>query len=164
MKGRNRKQGWLGHVLIVLASMVLITSWSLCGTYAKYVSGASGSSTARVAKFEVTESGKWDSENPVELKLDPETPVKYSVQITNKSEVAVRCLVSGDSQYNNLPLDFTMLDKDEKLLEQGDVIPAGNQEIHQYYLQVSWRGTDKDASYAGKTDLITITLQAVQED
>ena len=53
MKKNGKKQGWPGHLFVILASMVLLTSWALCGTYAKYVSTATGSSMARVAKFEV---------------------------------------------------------------------------------------------------------------
>lgn len=167
MKSTERKQGWLNHVLILLASLVLITSWSLCGTYAKYTSAASGSSTARVAKFEVTDSGSWSQTEQLVAEVAPgdENSVYYAITVKNSSEVAIACQITAECEYSNLPLVFQMTDAKKKVLQEGQaVIPAGEAEEQTYYLRIGWDDTKTDASYVGKTDLIRIRFDAVQAD
>ena len=167
MKGMERNRGWLSHALILLASLVMITSWSLCGTYAKYVSAASGSSTARVAKFEVTDKGGWSQTEQLVAEVAPgdENSVYYAITVKNSSEVAISCQITAECEYSNLPLVFQMTDTEKKVLQEGQaVIPAGEAREQTYYLRIGWDETKTDASYAGKTDLIRVKFDAVQAD
>lgn len=174
--GKNeRKQRWLGHLLVILTSMVLLTSWSLCGTYAKYTSEATATSTARVAKFEVdvTNKGVWKQETgPVVAEIAPGEKIYYKIEVTNKSEVSISCQLSLKSKYEDWPLTVSITDKDKNELSNGSAViePASNTnfpQTHTYYACISWdenAENAKDASNAGKTDLVSIIFEAVQAD
>ena len=50
----NSKKNWTMRAAVLLFALVLISSCFVGGTFAKYVTSAGGSATARVAKFGVT--------------------------------------------------------------------------------------------------------------
>ena len=169
MKKNGKKQGWPGHLFVILASMVLLTSWALCGTYAKYVSTATGSSMARVAKFEVTDQGGWEQETGIAAQIAPGEKLYYKVEVINKSEVTISCQLSGEGKYKTIQLKVSMTDENKKELPDGSAVieaatNADSPQKHIYYACISWDENVKDASYAGKTDLVSITFKAVQAD
>ena len=176
----GQKEKWIIYTLAVLLCLVLASSWLLCNIYARYSSEASGSDSARVAKFEVTETGTLRSQ--IQDEFYPGFTKTYAVSVTNKSEVTIEYVMNVKNKYKNLPLQFQMLDKngnaitsdstatqDYDLSERAE-IPAEDAQEHTYQLEISWPiGTSEgensqDPDYAGKVDVIEITLEAIQKD
>lgn len=162
----EKKERWIVYTLAVLLCLVLASFWLMCNVYARYTTTASGSDSARVAKFEVTEVG--NSSWSIPVSMQPGFTEKYQISVTNKSEVTIEYMIEAKSIYDNLPLKFRMLDKDEKEIPSNRAeIQAGDTSAHQYQLEISWPLTVNDAKnpdYAGKTDVVEITLKAVQKD
>ena len=74
----------LMRVIAVLLMLVMLSTAAVTGRFARYISSATGSDSARVAKFSVDYTL-----TPVEGKTG-----EFTLQVTNKSEVAVEYSVS----------------------------------------------------------------------
>ncbi len=104
----KRKADPLFIILVVLISLILFSSTLVGGFYARYVSRAEQGDQARVAKFDITETGQ-EFQQAFAISLDPsENAVvkEDAVILTNNSEVDVRCTFSTDST-ENLPLAYS---------------------------------------------------------
>ncbi len=110
----NRKADPLYIVLVALIALLLISSVLLGGLYARYVSKDSIGDQARVAKFDIVETGSVFQE-AFAISLDPALDDKGAayaavkngaVVLTNQSEVSVRCTFSTEST-ENLPLLYS---------------------------------------------------------
>ena len=79
------------HVALLLLCAVLLTAHATTGLYASYKSEASGSDSARVAKFQLT-SG-FSATSPVDFKLNFYDPNmlsdEISITVSSQSEVSV---------------------------------------------------------------------------
>lgn len=174
----GKKEKWIAYTLAVLLCLVMTSFWLMCNVYAKYSAEASGEDGARVAKFEVTETGKDGTELTKQIKMDvcPGFTQNYKVSVTNNSEVAITYVMNVENKYGNLPLRFRMLDENgnEITSERAD-ISAKDQMEHVYQLEISWpvdaessaasgNADLRSSDYAGKVDVIEITLKAVQKD
>ena len=166
----RQKDKWIVYTLAILLCLVLVSFWLMCNMYAKYTSQASGSDSARVAKFNITETGA--ATQQIQVEFYPGFEQKYLVSVTNNSEVAMDYTMDIKNKYENLPLKFQMLDKDENEIKSKKAeISAQDPTGHTYTLKISWpkdaqtKGIDpQDPAYAGKADVIEITLNAVQKD
>lgn len=173
----GKKEKWIIYMLAVLLCLVLASFWLMCNIYARYTSGASGSDEARVAKFSITETGEATQQIKVDVypgfgtKSDNEG--KYKVSVTNNSEVTIDYVMEIKNTYGNLPLQFQMLDASgNEISNKRAEISAGDQTEHVYTLNISWptgnteenNTSAQSPDYAGKTDVIEITLKAVQKD
>lgn len=74
----------LMRVIAVLLMLVMLSTAAVTGRFARYISSSTGSDSARVAKFDVDYTL-----TPVEGKTG-----EFTLQVTNKSEVAVEYSVS----------------------------------------------------------------------
>lgn len=189
MSHSRQKERWMIYTLAVLLCMVLASFWLMCNIYARYSSQASGSDEARVAKFEVTQAGTLTQQIKVEVwpgfNTSDTANGTYQVSVKNNSEVAIEYVVNVKNVYKNLPLQFQMLDENGNVitskstdpsalnydLSKSAEIPANDTTEHTYQLKVSWPTTGADVNanpqnpdYAGKVDVIEITLKAVQKD
>ena len=183
MERSRQKERWILYTLTVLLCMVLASFWLMCNIYARYSAEATGSDGARVAKFDVTDTGT--ATQQIETAVYPGSKEIYQVNVTNNSEVAIEYEMNVKNQYNNLPLQFRMLDStgEEITSESSDAstktydlsksveISAQDKDTHTYQLEISWptAGSDSDTDYqspdyAGKVDVIEITLKAIQKD
>lgn len=152
------------YMLMALWCMVCFSGWSMCSAYAKYVSGASGSNNARVAKFGVMQEGAAVQQITVEYAY-PGFCEEYPVIVTNHSEVDIVYNISVVNKTNQLPLQFRMLSENGKeIASNGAKISAGDSSEHIYKLEVSWSADQADPAYAGKTDVIDIYLEAMQKN
>lgn len=166
----RQKDKWIVYTLAMLLCLVLVSFWLMCNMYAKYTSQASGSDSARVAKFNVTATGT--ATEQIKVEVYPGFKNTYQVDVTNGSEVAIEYIMDIKNKYENLPLKFQMLDKDGKeIISKKAEISAQDHTAHTYTLKISWptntedQTTDpQDPAYAGKADVIEITLNAVQKD
>ena len=183
MDHSRQKERWILYTLVVLLCMVLASFWLMCNIYARYSTQASGSDSARVARFDVQETGTLSSQI-INAEVYPGFKETYTVGVKNNSEVAIEYVMNIKNKYNNLPLQFRMLDSkgNEITTDSSDVssgytlsksqeIVAGDSAEHTYQLEISWPtgttsegGNLQDPNYAGKVDVIEITLKAVQKD
>ena len=95
MRQSNTRTPAVFHVGLVLLCLVLFSTYLTGGLYARYTTSASGSDSARVARFEITGGGNWtDSTENIDLDLnffDPnKTSASLTFEITSGSEVAVK--------------------------------------------------------------------------
>ena len=82
------------HVGLVLFCLVLFSTYLTGGLYARYTTSASGSDSARVARFEITGVDSWTNQGEIDLDLNFFDPNKTSASldftISSASEVAVK--------------------------------------------------------------------------
>ena len=70
---------------LILLLLTMVTTHMTSGLYARYTAAASGSDSARVAKYEITVNAA-SADN---LVLTPAVPASYKFSITSESEVSV---------------------------------------------------------------------------
>ena len=178
MDRAGKRERGIIYILAILLCLVMASFWLMCNIYARYSSEASGSDAARVAKFDVTESGT--ATQQIQAEVYPGFSQTYRVDVTNNSEVAIVYVMNVENPYKNLPLQFRMLDENGAVITAESVetsqayalsesaeIAANDHTEHTYRLEISWPVTEtdkKNPDYAGKVDIIEITLKAVQKD
>lgn len=142
----------------VLLILVLMTTSIVSGRYARYASSATGRDTARVAKFQVTEEGF--TGDPIKVLISPGETAKHQISVHNDSEVTVECSVAAVSEYENLPLTFSVGDGTSTgttaILEPGQTKLVN--------LQVYWDENETSDHYIGMVDLVHLTLTVAQVD
>ena len=144
----------------VLTYLIVVTLVATGVSLSAYVSTASGGDEARVAKFDVQQTGV-TSLHLSNAIAPSETGASNTnnIKVTNNSEVSVRCNFSVKNVTGLLPLEFefhpvsgtTSFD-----LEPGTV---GN-----YQLLIKWPVQETNASYAGKVDQLQLVLTTEQID
>lgn len=175
MKHRVSKFNILMCTVAVLLCATLFSMHLVGGLYAKYTNTTSGSDSARVAKFNITQSGSLiDSTQTLDIKVTPGTSItNYTLEIKNDSEVAVAYTLTAKNVTGNLPLEFTLTpvgSEPTSLIESnGNVsiskacqIPGNHTD--KYKLSVVWTSTEKDLEYIGMVDYVTVSVAAVQID
>ena len=172
MRISEQKEKYIIYTAAILLCLVMASFWLMSNIYARYTAQGSGGDSARVAKFEITEKGTVTQD--FNLTIAPGETQDYQVTVTNKSEVAVTYMMDIKNKYENLPLKVKMLDENGTEIEnKSKDISANDTTTYTYKLQISWPKTTEDtndttdyqnADYAGKTDLLEITLRAVQKD
>lgn len=94
MRQSNRRTPVVFHVGLVLFCLVLFSTYLTGGLYARYTTTASGSDSARVAKFQITSGSDWTAGQDIHFELNFFDPAKQSqtitLQILSNSEVAVK--------------------------------------------------------------------------
>lgn len=148
----------------VLLILVALSSSMVAGRYARYTATATGSDSARVAKFEVTETSALLTQNKsVVISIIPGGTDRTEIKVKNASEVSVQYTIDVDNPYENFPLDFQIQVDGETypLPFEADMKPG---EEATYVLVTTWNSDDTSLSYSGKVDLIEIYLSATQID
>lgn len=144
----------------VLLILVMLSTSMLAGRYARYASSTTGSASARVARFSVTETSDLLTES-ILLDVHPGQPDQVAIQVDNDSEVAIRYCIDVVSS-GNLPLQFQVKVDDTAypIPFEGSMSPDSSET---YTLIASWNGA-ADISYAGMVDQLQVSLQAIQLD
>lgn len=112
-------------VALVLLIAVVLTTCTISGTFAKYVSGSTGSDTARVAKWDIKLNGEaWSDTVEFDLFtytdtnvtttgandekiIAPGTEGTFEFSVKNDSEVAAKYSIELDvTNNNNIPVEF----------------------------------------------------------
>lgn len=160
--GHTRQKGkYILYTVIILLCLVMTSLWLLSNMYARYTTGTTSEDGARVAKFNVTQ-GDSELKQQIELKMSPGEEKIYTIQVINHSEVAIAYKIEADTPYKNLPIKVTM-EENNSAITQGE-ISANDTTVHTYAVKISWPKSDQDAEYAGKADLLKLTLKAEQID
>ena len=149
----------------VYLAYLLILSLVLTGvTFSGYITSASGKDGARVAKFEIVTEQKL-YETSIEADLIPGETKDVSLQIQNKSEVAVKCRILAANLTGNLPVDvcFVVGETEYPSGVEGGFALDPNSENTEYRLRVKWNGS-ADPQFAGMIDHISLQLHVEQID
>lgn len=161
MEYTRQKGKYILYTVMILLCLVMTSLWLLSNMYAKYTVGTTSEDGARVAKFNVTQ-GDSELKQQIELKMSPGEEKTYTIQVTNHSEVAIAYKIEADNPYKNLPIKVTM-EENNSTITQGE-ISAKDTKVHTYTVKVRWSESNQDAQYAGKADLLKLTLKAEQID
>jgi len=161
----------LMRTVAVLLMLVLVSTSIVTGRFARYVSTASYSDSARVAKFNIVTSADSRSTTEIQAKLVPGDNVE-GIVVKNFSEVAVDFTLTVDNVSDNLPLVFSVKDGDTSITstENSDgsitftstVAPNRTEKFLTLYIK--WPFDENNIDLCGRVDLIRITLDAVQAD
>lgn len=159
----------LAAVLVILMAIAAVL---MLNTYAKYIRMDDAQDNARVAKFEISDTGSMYTTSYA-LEVDPtqDAAIDDALTVTNNSEVDVRCYITVDSTAN-LPLIFEWTD------ESGNVSSApandaayfdldSNGDSSVYDLKVTWDTTTdekKSFIYRRQVDSLSLTVKFVQID
>lgn len=148
----------------ILFCLTLISIHLTSGLYAKYTTQSSSEDTARVAKFEVTETATSFSNN-FEIPMTPGTLSK-TITIENKSEVAIRYEITVENRTGNLPLDIYVLRAQDTVESsttnswKSDIAVGETENIT---MQIQWE-KEGALAYMGMVDVLRISLEAEQID
>lgn len=180
-----KRKGMTLYRLYLIVALLLLgavgSTLLVSSPMARYITTATGSASARVAKFNVkigelkltegtsggtgTVAGQTQTETQT-VKIDPMQPGdvrEYTVTVTSNSEVAVRFRLEVTNIYSNIPLTIEVLDEEGNSIEtDGAVLQAGDAETHTYTLRISWDESESDPKYAERVDILTIRMVAEQ--
>lgn len=167
----GRFQNWIIRTAGILLCLVLASTYLVCGLFARYTTSATGSDSARVAKFQITEAavgGAADLSQVISAELTPGVPFVAKTEVSNDSEVAVHYEIKVENVSKNLPLNFKMTAVNTKV--EGEVTTFSDAmdpaEKKTYSLEILWSPDDHSEALLGmgKADQIAITLSATQID
>lgn len=147
-----------------LAYLLVATLIATGVTFSGYVTEAYGSDSARVAKFEVSESGHMFASVPTS-NLYPGAVDDYDIKVENNSEVAIRYTITPINTTKNLPLDFYVVKQvgdQEVVIKTGAILAPGEEDT--YSLKIVWPVAHNSVEYAGQVDRIQLGLRAEQID
>lgn len=146
----------------VLLCLTLLSAWATGKMYARYSTGVTYQDGARVAKFNIAESGTL-TQNIEITGMKPGDTQEYTVTVTSVSEVAVYYTIAVENVYKSLPLKFDIEYGNAGEIDKATIAPNETDE-KTYTLRVTWPENESSPSYAGKVDVLAITLKAVQVD
>ncbi len=166
-------------IFICLIAMIFCTilfSMQLVGSaYARYKTTVSNSDNARVAKFNITQSGTIFQEINVSFpRSEEEQPI--TLEIKNDSEVAVEYVVTVTNVTGNFPtLQFVLKAADENTapittsthengVSTNKVYRLPGNKTDTYTLDITLLEDENNLEYMGMVDYITISVTATQVD
>lgn len=146
----------------ILLCLTLFSFHLSGGLYARYTTKASASDDARVASFDVSENGSSFSENMM-IDAIPGSVVENTINVINKSEVAVEYVVTITNTTENIPLKFTVNDSEPTEGTCTVTVIMKPNSTHEVKLAAVW-DADNAIKYMGMVDLVEITINAQQQD
>lgn len=152
---RSSRPNWILRIAGVLLCLTLLSVHLTSGMMARYSTTVSGSDSARVAKFELKETGSFSQD--LYLEYQPGMNKTYTIVLENHSEVTVDCTVTVKRLSDNMPLTVTF-DTVNVQLDPNDTTGKT------YTLTLTWPSEDNDARYSYEVDAIRVTVDAVQVD
>lgn len=162
-------QNQIMRLAAVLLCLTLLSLYLLCGMYARYTSQDSGGDSARVAKFNVSESDSLQR-HTYAVEITPDTSENLEVQITNSSETSVKYILEFLVE-GNLPITITpdtngagnTLNQQNPNAWIWETTKASNlntTETYNFNLSLS----NKSYMYSGGIERIILTLTVEQVD
>ncbi len=177
---KKKRSGKLNIFLCVAAALFCATLFSAHftgGLYARYTTKSTGSDSARVAAFRITQEGTIFEE--IEANVTPGTTESVTLTIKNNSEVVVDYTLTVTNVTGNIaPLKFKLQAKDsntqsvtaethENGISVNKVRRAPGNHTDVYTLLIVWEKSDNeetDLAYVGLVDYITVSVTATQVD
>lgn len=163
---------WLLRATGILLGMVLVSTYLVCGLFARYTVSATGSDSARVAKFEIQENQSGELPNFSQIISAPMTPgIPYvtATQVVNSSEVAVEYEITVSNLTGNLPLEFSISGGEAQNFVRGtctysDSMAPGETKTYTLKILCTPENTAQAMADMGKVDQIVVDLSATQID
>lgn len=153
MKQLNKKTPLVFRAGVVLLCLLTFSMHLTSGLYAKYTTVASGSDSARVAKFSFSDDLATQYKT-LTARFAPGDAHTTEISIENNGEVALRYVVKIENLTNNLPIDSSIISSDD--------IAIG--EKRSFSWAVKWEEEDNSVEYMGKMDVIRISVAVEQID
>ena len=173
----------------LLLILVLTTASMVGGTFAKYTASASGSATARVAKWSFTvgdkdieretfsfnlfdtinDTGNTTAETDVASgkKIAPGTAGKFQLNLENKSEVSAEYTVKFRASTDDVPLQYSLTGRDgdwkaiTDLVSRGEIAVDATDKTAAVTVYWKWAFEDNTvADYDTKDTALGIAAQA----
>lgn len=155
----------------ILLCFTIVSSYLTAGMFARFVSSDTVSDSARVATFNVSETGTLVGYFAAEL--IPDVPCVRDIVVKNNSEVAISYTITIRNESNNMDMSFRFGTEGD----MQDMNPSADgytctsylgalSEGQNYKLEITWnsKGPEIDLEYMGCVDLIKVTLIATQVD
>lgn len=146
----------------VLLCLTLISFHFCGGLYARYTAGGAGEDTARVAKFDISDSGAYFSQNLL-IQSAPDKPIEKQIEVKNNSEVTVAYIVTIRNSTGNIPYTFSVDDcapLEDECVATCYLAPGTQKTVK---IMVGW-SAESALEYVGMVDLIKISICAQQVD
>ncbi len=175
-KKHKAKVNTLMCTAAVLFCATLFSMHLVGGLYARYTTSTSGSDSARVAAFSITQEGTIF--NQIKADVTPGTIQSAELAITNKSEVAMEYTLTVSNVTGNIaPLKFTLSAEEgtpgvtTESYKNGISINSARQipgeHTDNYVLNIVWEPSaneEDDLARIGMVDYITVSVTAAQID
>lgn len=153
---------WIWYLVAVLLFLTLLSTHLLSGLYARYTSVATGSDSARVAKFDVQVTGPED----IEIFYGGTGEGPYDITVVNNSEVAVACnmdvVVSEINFGITVTLNGTPLSTSEaKTLpfgKLGEIAPGGTATYDMTFAVQDWGQFTQAIEGTSREHEVTFTM------
>lgn len=163
MARQKREMKW--NIPFCLAAtlfcLTVVSVFLVSGLYARYTAFGSGEDSARVAKFEINVAGDVLTDY-LPQQIAPGT-YENKIQVTNNSEVAVKCVVQVINTTGNIPLQFQV---DGVSGGEGTVTlekELSMDESTSFTLTTIW-AQENATDYMGMVDLVQIVVTTEQMD
>jgi len=163
MRERHYRPNWMMRIAGILLCLTLLSLHFSSNLYARYVSQDAASDGARVATFNVSQTGTLTQ--PFDIVLDPSQTQTYQITLENKGETAVQYTMTAQNLTGNLPLYLKWTDSTSA--EVTDPVEGGfiaNSGSATYTLTIGWEAGDNNFLYQKEIDHIVVTVQCVQVD
>lgn len=163
MRQMKQKSPFWIYAAILILFLTLLSMTLLPGLAARFSANTKGQDAARVAIFNISESGEGVASFTVELAPGDPSALK-TVRIVSESEVTLRYTVTVHST-ENLPLRYAW---DGGVAQMNDasvtavVTPGSYQKDHT--LSILWHEDDNSYHYQSEVEHITVTVLAEQVD
>lgn len=176
-KERNVKVNIFMCIAAVLLFATLFSMHLVSDLYAKYTERVTGSDSARVAAFSITQEGTLLE--TIQAEVAPGETKGAELTITNDSEVAMEYTLKVTNVTGNLPqLKFTLKNANDdtpavttQSHEKGISVSSARQipgkHTDKYILNVVWEPSSDekdDLALMGMVDYITVSVTATQID
>lgn len=170
MKRKYHHANWTLRAAAVLLCLVLYTTHLMSGLFARYTTSSSASDNARVAKFDITESGTMTqsinfSINPLDT-TSSTNKIQYAIVVANNSEVSMAYTIKAENLTDNLPLELIMQNNSTANNMTTGILNPSSKTIS-LMLNIGWNtgvADYNDFSYNNKVDEIIVTVECEQVD
>ena len=154
------KENKITIILVTLLVLVMI-SFSIIGNMlAKYKTDSDAVDIARVAKFNISETGITEIAVSSD-KFYPGYTLIQPIEINNKSEVAIDYTLTVEIITNNLPLVLNMNDTEGRVITVNKQLQPNSGE-EEYSLSITWPAELNSVDYSMMVDVVKLTVNAVQ--
>ncbi len=170
---RKSKSNILIYIVAALLCATLFSMHFVGGLYARYSTRSSGSDSARVAEFKITQEGTIFQE--IKADVTPGTTQTVGLTVTNKSEVVVDYTLKVTNVTGNIPsLKFKLTpvggapqittESYENGISINSVRRQPGSYTDNYTLAIVWDKSANDLAYIGMVDYITVSVTVTQVD
>lgn len=156
MKQLNIKTPLVFRLSLVLLCTLLITTNMTSGLYARYTTTATGSDSARVARFEFTDNSDTYVQTLIKeaSTMFPGETISVQAKVVNNGEVTLCYTIKVENLTENLPIE-------DAILASRTLSPGETAEVN---IALSWPAEKNSVDYVGKTDVLRISVLAEQVD